>query len=136
MTRYLLDTNLLSEVLKKRPSPAVLSRLDEIENDALSTSAVCVMELRFGAARHPDGERLWRRIREELLARVLILPIDGPVAVRAGDLLARLESEGLRIGTEDALIAASGLVYEMTVVTRNLRHFERVPGITAESWWD
>lgn len=136
MTRYLLDTNLLSEILKKRPSPAVLTRLAEVENDALATSAISVMELRFGAARHPDGERLWRRIRQELLPRVLILPIDGPVAVRAGDVLARLESNGQRIGTEDALIAASGLVHEMTVVTRNLRHFERVPGLAAESWWD
>lgn len=135
MSEFLLDTNVLSEVLKKRPSEAVLARIEEAEDGRLPTSAVCVMELRFGAARHPKVEELWRRIAEELLPRVEILPVDDRVAEQAGDLLALLESQGQPIGTEDVLIAATALVHDLTVATRNLRHFERIPGLAAQSWW-
>jgi tRNA(fMet)-specific endonuclease VapC len=135
MSGFLLDTNVLSEVLKKRPTAEVLERIDEVEDRGLSASSVTVMELRFGAARHPNGKRLWKRITEELLPRVEVLPVDGQVAERAGEVLADLESRGLKIGTEDVLIAATALVHDLTVVTRNLRHFQRVPGLSAESWW-
>lgn len=135
MSRFLLDTNVLSEVLKKRPTKTVLDRIDELEDTGLATSSVTVMELRFGAARHPNGRRLWERITEELFPRVEILPVDGRVGERAGEILADLESRGLTIGIEDGLIAATALVHELTVATRNLRHFERVPGLAAESWW-
>lgn len=135
MSGFLLDTNVLSEVLKKRPETSVLDRILETEDAGLSTSSVTVMELRFGAARHPNGTRLWKRITDELLPRVEVLPVDGQVAERAGEVLADLESRGVRIGTEDVLIAATALVHDLTVATRNLRHFQRVPGLAAESWW-
>lgn len=135
MSRFLLDTNVLSEALKKRPAPSVLERLEELEDDGLATSSVTIMELRYGAARHPNGDRLWERITDELLPRVEILPVDRRVGERAGEILAELESRGLTIGTEDVLIAATALVHEMTIATRNLRHFERVPDLSAESWW-
>lgn len=136
MYRYLLDTNVLSEILKKRPDAGVVARLEAIPADDLATSAICVMELRFGAARHPDGRRLWSRIVDELLPRMEILPVDGRVGARAGDLLASLEASGRRIGVEDVLIAATALVHELGVATRNLRHFERIPDLAVESWWD
>jgi predicted nucleic acid-binding protein len=135
MSRFLLDTNVLSEVLKKRPAKSVLDRIDEHEDDGLSISAVTVMELRYGAVRHPNGTRLWARITEELLPRVEILPIDEQVGQRAGDILADLASRGLPIGTEDVLIAATALQHDLTVATRNLQHFERISDLSAESWW-
>jgi tRNA(fMet)-specific endonuclease VapC len=135
MSRFLLDTNVLSEVLKKRPTPAVLDRIEEFEDTGLSTSSITVMELRFGAARHPKGERLWEQITEELLPRVEVLPIDGSVGQRAGEILADLEARGLVIGIEDVLIAATALVHGLTVATRNLRHFQRISELSAESWW-
>jgi tRNA(fMet)-specific endonuclease VapC len=132
---YLLDPNVLSEVLKKRPEPRLLERLRSARPRDLATSAVCVAELRFGTARHPQGAALWERIAGELLARLTILAVGQPEAVRAGDLLAGLEARGERIGIEDVLIGATALEVGLKVVTRNVRHFQRIPGLAVESWW-
>ena len=135
MTGYLLDTNLLSEIIRKRPSPDVMQRLHEARNERLTTSVVCVTELRYGAARHPQGETLWRRIAEDVLSKVEILPLAQHGAVIAGDFLAHLARQGTPIGVEDVLIGATARAQDLTVVTRNTRHFSRLPGVRIESWW-
>jgi predicted nucleic acid-binding protein len=132
---YLLDTNVLSEVIKRRPDPGVLNRLRAVPARDLSTSSVCVAELRYGTVRHPSGARLWERIASEVLPRIRVLAVGEVEAIRAGDLLAILESRGLPVGIEDVLIGATALVGKLTVVTRNVRHFERMPGLGVESWW-
>src|SRR5262245_54468672 len=104
---YLLDTNALSEVIRKRPSAALLQRLRETPADQLFTSVICVMELRAGAKRHPDGNALWQRIGKEVLARVVVLALGRREAEQAGDLLAILLERGAPIGVEDVLIAAT-----------------------------
>jgi tRNA(fMet)-specific endonuclease VapC len=135
VTRYLLDTNVLSEVLKKRPDGQVLARLREVAASSLYTSSVCVMELRFGAARVSAGAALWRRIRDEALSRVQILGVGEPEAVRAGELLAAMQVHGQQIGTEDVLIAATALTHDLVMSTRNVKHFARVVGLQVEDWW-
>ena len=135
MKGYLLDTNVLSEIVKKHPEPRVLARLRTAPGDQLYTSAVCVAELRHGAARHSSGARLWERIAREVVARVRVLPLGEVEAVQAGDLLALLESRGEPIGIEDVLIGATALVGALILVTRNVRHFDRIPGLVVESWW-
>jgi predicted nucleic acid-binding protein len=135
MAGYLLDTNVLSEVIKKRPSPAVLGRLREAPQDALFASAVSVMEMRFGAVRSPGGSALWERIRTEVLARIKILPLGQDEASRAGEILADLEARGTPIGIEDVMIGATALVADLVVVTRNLRHLARIRGLVIENWW-
>jgi len=79
---YLLDTNVLSEITKKRPEPRGLERTRSVEPERLATSALCVAEPRYGAARHPAGQRLWDRIDREVLAHVKILPFGGAEAVK------------------------------------------------------
>jgi tRNA(fMet)-specific endonuclease VapC len=135
LSSYLLDTNVLSEVIKKRPEPSVMARLREIVPDSVFTSVVCVTELRYGARRRPGAEALWERIAREVLARVRVLPFGEKEALKAGDLLADLEAAGQPIGIEDVLIGATALVGSLTVATRNVRHFRRIPGLTVESWW-
>ncbi len=132
--KLLLDTNALSELIRRRPSPELVARLRSADAADLFTSAVCVMELRYGAARHDQAERLWSRIESELLTRVDVLPIDTEIARIAGDLLARLERRGQPIGTEDVLIAATAIVSATAVLTRNVRHFARIPGLVVETW--
>jgi tRNA(fMet)-specific endonuclease VapC len=135
LSGYLLDTNVLSEVIKKRPEPSVVDRLREIHPGSIFTSAVCVTELRYGTRRRPGAEALWERIAGEVLSRVRVLPFGGEEAVRAGDLLAELEAAGQPIGVEDVQIGATALVGSLTVATRNVRHFRRLPGLLVESWW-
>jgi len=98
--KYLLDTNILSEVVKKRPSPTVLRHLRDAPQSALHTSVVSVMEMRFGAVRSAAGSILWERIRRDVLARVKILPLGEDEASRAGEILADLELRGTPVGIE------------------------------------
>lgn len=131
---YLLDTNALSEPLKRGPSPAFMDRLEAARGRRKFTSAVCVMELRYGCARHPYGVRLWHRIRETVLSRLEVLPVDEAVAERAGDLQASLHRQGRPRATEDLLIAATCLVHGLTLVTHNRRDFADIPGVRFEDW--
>lgn len=135
MSKYLLDTNALSEVMRKRPNPGLVQRLGEIRSRDTFTSVVCVAELRYAAARVAQGNHLWKRIVDEVLSRIQILPLGEAEAERAGDLLAALEALGEPIGVEDVWISATALEHGLTVITRNLRHFGRIPGLDAESWW-
>lgn len=135
MTRYLLDTNVLSELLRQRPNAGVAERVGAIRRADLATSAVCIMELRYGAALHADGARLWARIQSELLGRLRILPLAEAAAVRAGDILASLRKRGAPIGLEDVLIGATALEAGLVVSTRNVSHFVRIEGLTVESWF-
>jgi tRNA(fMet)-specific endonuclease VapC len=135
LSGYFLDTNVLSEVIKKRPEASVLARLREIAPGSVFTSVVCVTELRYGARRRPGAEALWGRIAHEVLSRVGVLPLGEREALRAGDLLADLEAAGEPIGIEDVLIGATALVGSLTVATRDVRHFRRLRGLVVESWW-
>lgn len=135
MSGFLLDTNVLSEVIKRRPDAGVMERLGRVPGEALFTSAICLTELRYGTARHPRGASIWARIEGEILPRLRVLPLATGEALRAGDLLADLASRGAPIGLEDVLIAATALENSLAVATRNLRHFSRIPGLQAESWW-
>ena len=131
---YLLDTSILSELIKKRPSPNVLSHLDSKPAQALFTSSICIMELRFGSALREDSEEFWQRINKEIISRVKIIRIGQKEALAAGDILATLRKTGQIIGIEDVLIAASALSNKCSMITANTRHFSRIRGLRIENW--
>ena len=131
---YLLDTNILSELIKKHPSPLVLSQLGSKPAHTLFTSSICIMELRFGSALRENFETFWQRIVKEIISRVNIIPIGETEALAAGDILADLRKTGNIIGLEDVLIAASAITNQYTVVTANTRHFSRIKGLLVEHW--
>ncbi len=131
---YLLDTNILSQVVRKRPSDRLLAKLREHTAEVLFTSCICVMELRHGAMRRGDHGALWRHIERDILARLEILGLGTHEALRAGDLLAHLSTTGQPIDVEDVLIGATALVRGLTVVTNNVRHFRRIPSLPVEDW--
>ena len=85
---YLLDTNALSEMLKKRPKPQFLTRLRRHPSEMFFTSCICVMELRHGSRRREDHAVFWQRITHEVLSRVTILNFSVSEAVVAGDIFA------------------------------------------------
>lgn len=135
MSGYLLDTNVLTELVRKRPAREVVRRLRQLRNRWMTTSSVCVLELRYGAVRHPQGRELWDRISEEILSRLEILPLGEDEARNAGDILATLDQRGSAIGLEDVLIGATARTNGLTLVTANVRHFERIDDLRVESWW-
>ena len=126
---FLLDTNVVSEWLKPRPNPGVVSWLATVNEDHTCLSVVTVTELRYGIERLPAGarrKRLDEWLREELVIRFegRILPVDLAIADECGRLVARSEAIGRPIEPRDAFIAATAEVYELTLVTRNVSHFQ------------
>lgn len=129
---YLLDTSALSEPLRRSPNTRFMDRLARASPSDLFTSAVCVMELRLGAALRPDA--LWTRIADEILSKVRILAFGEEEAMRCGELLADLSRAGTPIGVEDSQIGATALVHGLAVVTFNRKHFDRIPRLPVEDW--
>ena len=131
---YLLDTNILSELIKKHPNPSVLSQLSSKPVHTLFTSCICIMELRFESVLREDAEIFWGKVTQEIISRVNIVPIAEREAVCAGNILADLRKKGESIGLEDVLIAASAVANQYIVVTANIRHFSRIKGLKVENW--
>jgi len=131
---YLLDTNILSELIRRKPNAHLLARLGAEPAHNLFTSCICIMELRFGSALREDFEKFWQKITKEIISRVNILPIGEKEGLVAGDILAGLRKTGQIIGLEDVLIAASAITNQNSVVTANTRHFSRITGLQVENW--
>jgi predicted nucleic acid-binding protein len=131
---FLLDTNILSDLLRKRPNPHLIDRLSIQTPENLFTSVICIMELRMGSALRADFHSFWERIAREILSRVNIVPIGEKEAIIAGDILAHLKRSGQWIGMEDVLIAATAINRHLTAVTANVSHFNRIEGLHVENW--
>lgn len=130
-TLYLLDTNILIAALKGHP--AVRARLESTPLESLRLSAVVLGELEFGAEKSAYAERNRARLAE-LTRRLPLLGLDAEAAACYGRLRSQLERLGTPIGANDLWIAAQALRHGATVVTDNLREFERVPGLAVENW--
>jgi len=132
---YLLDTNVLSDATKRRPSPRLLERLSAVPVELQMTASVVVGELIYGAERdRPNRTERLRHIEEAIAGSLTVLPFDTDAARRYGWLRAELERRGERLDDPDLQIAAIALTHDLTVVTANTRHFERIPGLRVENW--
>lgn len=131
---FLLDTDTLSQVLKRNPSLSLLRRLAEVPSEQQFTTAINVGELVYGAHRGPRLEHHLRQLDERIWPNVHILPFDRVAGEVYGRLRAELERNGTPIGEADTRIAAIALTHDFTVVTGNVRHFSRVPGLRVENW--
>jgi tRNA(fMet)-specific endonuclease VapC len=131
MTRYLLDTNIASCIIKGN-SPAVDRRLVKVAMAELAISAVTEGELRFGAARLPHATRLHAMV-EDFFLRVAILPWDSDAAQQYGQLRAALEREGQPMGNLDAMIGAHALALDAILVTNDCA-FARIKKLKIEDW--
>jgi tRNA(fMet)-specific endonuclease VapC len=133
---FLLDTNILSEIGKRRSDPLVLARFESTQAGQLFTSALCVEEIRFGCAIVPQGAVRWRRMQARVLDRVQVLTFDQRIALIAGDLRGEWKTSGTPIGYADGLIAATALALGIILVTRNTKHFDHVRGLSLENWFN
>lgn len=131
MLRYMLDTNLCIHVIRQPDSPAK----EKFQRHAgeLAISTVTWHELVHGAerSRRPDYQL---QIASDLASRLEVLAFDRPAADHSGHIHAALAKSGQVIGAYDMLIAGHARSLGLTVVTNNLREFERVDGLLCESW--
>jgi tRNA(fMet)-specific endonuclease VapC len=129
--RYLLDTNILSDLVRK-PAGRIAQRIETVGEEAICTSLIVSAELRFGAFKK-GSKRLSSQL-EAVLSALDILPLEEPVDVRYAGLRLALERAGTPIGGNDMLIAAHALALDLTLVSANEREFSRVPGLAVENW--
>ena len=136
---YILDTNVISELVKGIPNSKVVSWLDRVDPDNIYLSVIALGEIRKGIEKLPASKRkntLDSWFKEELLVRFhnKILPLDLPVLLAWGELTARLEKRGNPLPAIDSLLAATALQAEFTLVTRNTGDFQ-FTGISLYDPW-
>ncbi len=129
--RYLLDTNVISDLMRRPRGPAAL-RVEALGIDAVFTSVIVAAELRFGV-RRSESAPLARRL-EEALEALSVVSFETPADAVYVDLRTSLERLGTPIGANDLFIAAHAKVLDACLVTDNTREFSRVPGLRIENW--
>ena len=132
MNRFMLDTDTSSFIIKRRPE-SVRRRLNAVGIGAVCVSSVTLGELRFGAARASDPVSTSAAV-DEFVRYLSVLPWNDRAANAYGPLRARLVDAGRPIGALDELIAAHALSVDAVLVTGNRRHFERVEGLSLDTW--
>ncbi|HET6385569.1 MAG TPA: type II toxin-antitoxin system VapC family toxin [Armatimonadota bacterium] len=137
--RYLLDTNVISELVARQPDPAVLTWIEALDQTAIYLSVITIGEIHRGIERLPESakrDRLRAWLTEDLLVRFAdrIVPIDVGVMMAWGSMVARLISEGRPLSAMDSLIAAQAIHHRYSLVTRNESDF-RDTGVNVMNPW-
>jgi tRNA(fMet)-specific endonuclease VapC len=130
---FCFDTDVLSAVLGGHPSLDIIRRLAGVPPANQFTTAITLGELLYGAAKRGSA-LLAARARDLIVGAITVLPFDDRAAEVYGPLRARLENEGRRLGEPDLRIASIALSRDLVLVSGNVRHFGRVPGLQVEDW--
>ncbi|WJS85319.1 type II toxin-antitoxin system VapC family toxin [Paracoccus sp. TOH] len=131
MTIYMLDTNVVSDLLRN-PGGSAAKRIAEVGPDAICVSIITAAELRYGCARKGSAKLLAHV--EAILQSVQILALDTPADREYGGIRTELEAAGEPIGPNDLLIAAHACAAGAVLVTDNTGKFCRVRGLKIENW--
>jgi tRNA(fMet)-specific endonuclease VapC len=130
---FCLDTDVLSAVVKRDPPLHLIRRLARTPATEQCTTAITLGELLYGVARR-GSSALAERVRDLIGSAGPVLPFDELAAQQYGRLRASLERDGRRLAEADLRIAAIALSRDATLVTANIGHFARVPGLRVENW--
>ena len=129
--RYLLDTNIVSDLIRN-PQGRVAEQIRKVGEAQVCTSIIVAAELRYGAAKK-GSPRLTAQL-EAVLGGLDVLPFEAPADAAYGQIRAKLEQAGTPIGGNDLLIAAQAVTLGCTIVTGNGREFARIGGLRSENW--
>jgi len=129
---YLLDTTICIYLIKKRP-PKVLDQFRQHSPRDVAISTITLFELEYGVEKSQ-----YRQRSEDALAKFILplnlINLDRSSAIEAAIIRAQLEKKGMPIGPYDLLIAGLARSRDMTLVTNNIKEFERVVGLHLENW--
>jgi tRNA(fMet)-specific endonuclease VapC len=129
---YLLDTDICIYLIKKRP-PEVLERFRQHSPQDVATSIITLFELEYGVEKSQNPQRSKDALAKFFLPLNLI-NLDRSSAIEAAIIRAQLEKKGMPIGPYDLLIAGLARSRDMTLVTNNIKEFERVVSLHLENW--
>ena len=129
---YMLDINICIYVMKNKPEK-VLERFREELDGGLGVSSITLAELEYGM-KHSSNPAKNEQALLRFLAPLSILPFGAAAASEYGALRTYPQNKGTPIGPLDMLIAGHALTEGLTLVTNNVREFERVPDLRLENW--
>jgi len=131
---FIFDTDIYTNVLRKIPSKKLIDRLKKVPRRDQFTTAITIGEVFYGIMKSPNRLRLLELFETVLLPRATILPFDFLAARKYGEVRTLLEKQGTPLEQADSQIASIALSRNMTLITGNIRHFKRVPGLKVENW--
>ena len=131
MLKYLLDTNIVIYVLKRRPKEV----LDIFNANAsrMAISSITLSELMYGAEKSLNTDKNLEAV-EEFVSHLAVLPYDAKASQHYGQIKAALEKKGQIIGENDIHIAAHAISHGLILVSNNVREFKRVSNLALEHW--
>ena len=130
----MFDTDCISNILKKAPSPLLIKKLESLPKGLQFTTSINVSEIYFGAYRSRNQEKILKAYEDKVFPNVNILPFDTDSGKIYGRLKALLEKRDLSKSEPDLRIAAVAIQHDMILVTGNKRHFMNIPGLNIEDW--
>jgi len=131
---YLLDTDVLSNVVKRQPSGLLIRKLKTVPRELQFTSAINIGEIYYGAGRSARMEEILRAFETHVFPNISVLPFDEASGKIFGKIKADLEKTGVGCSEPDLRIAAIAIQHSFTLVTGNNRHFDPIPGLRLENW--
>ena len=131
MLKYLLDTNIVIYVLKRRPKE--LLEIFNTNASRMAISSITLSELIYGAEKSPNVDKNLEAI-EEFVSHLDVLPYEAKASQHYGQIKAALEKKGEIMGENNIHIAAHAISQGLILVTNNLREFKRVPNLALENW--
>lgn len=131
---FIFDTDVYTNVMRKIPSGPLLNRLKKIPRRDQFTTTITIGEIYYGLMKASNRARLLKLFETVLLPRTTILSFDFSAAKIYGEIRSFLEKKGMPLAHADLQIASIALSMNMTLVTGNLKHFQRVPNLIVENW--
>ncbi|VAX07370.1 VapC toxin protein [hydrothermal vent metagenome] len=131
MLKYMLDTNIVIYVIKRRPVEAL--DLFNSHVGQMCISSITLAELLHGAEKSAKPEHNLQQV-EDFVSRLVVLEYGSKAAAHYGDIRAKLETKGMPIGVNDLHIASHARSEGLILVTNNLREFERVDALRLDNW--
>lgn len=131
---FLFDTDTITNLFKPQPSSLLLQKLANTPRNQQYLSTITVFEIVYGAEKSARPQFHLANLQNLLLPAVNIVGFDTKAAYICGQIRAELEKRGTPLALADMQIAAIALANDLTVITNNVRHFQRVPLLKFENW--
>jgi tRNA(fMet)-specific endonuclease VapC len=131
---FLFDTDVITNVLKKKPSARLLKRLAGVPMSEQFISTITVSEIVYGAVKSERADYHLSNLEKILLPSVNVVGFDSKAAYVCGQLRAELERKGQSLDLADLEIAAIAIANEFVLVTGNTKHFQRIQVLRIENW--
>ncbi len=131
---YLFDTDVLSNIVKRRPSGLLIKKLARLPKEFQYTTSINIGEIYYGANRSTRKDQIIRAFDEKVFPNLRIVGFDATGGKIFGELKAELEKQGVSCNELDLRIAAIAIQHDMVLITGNTKHFKKIPGLSVENW--